>query len=486
MVLQFGTTLSRLEDQYRPRGSTNTALRSADTSDPDLDRISDMRKDRSLNEGLKTQSSQMHKTQSWCRRVCKTTGFSVCVACVIAANGIFIGCEANAIMTSEGSSLPNGIAWQLASLSFTLAFVVELAIRWVGHGSHFLWLGNEEFWWNLFDTVLIMLTVVEEVLRLAEVDIVAFGVLRLTRLLRVFRITRAFKLVRDFKELNIMVRGLVNCARPLFCACVLLFGLTYMMGILVSQLITEHAQSEAMRERNGQQRELDEESTKYIEDNFFGIWTIMYSLIEALGGGRDWGDIARLFWDVHWLLGLCLILYIFIGIFCILNLLTAVFLDAAQQVDTQTLVYAKADWVHESRKFFVKAMEGLPADQDDSFRRSSLKADGSETHHRISKSGFELLLDKAEIKAWLKDNGLDLFILNDQRREELFSIMDADGSGYLSVDEFVLALYELKGAASSMDLHRALHMIRSLQEQLHAISKRTPRIPMHSTTVQGA
>jgi hypothetical protein len=344
-----------------------------------------------------------------------------------------------------------------------VAFLAELAIRWVAQGSNFLWPRSEEFWWNLFDTLLILATVVEEVLRLAQIDVVTVGVLRITRLLRVFRITRTVKLVRDFKELNIMVRGLVNCARPLFCAGVLLLGLTYMMGILVSELITEHAQSETMRESDGRRIQLDEESTRYIEDNFYDLGIIMYSLLEALTGGRDWGDVARVFWDVHWMLGLCLILYIFIGFFCILNLLTAVFLDAAQHVDTQTLVYAKADWVYEARTFFQKVLADLP---DESLRRISLGSDGSETHARITKKGFFFLLDKAEIKAWLNKNGLDLFIVKDQRKEELFHIMDADGSGYLSVDELVLALYDLKGAASSMDLQRALHMIRSLQEQM--------------------
>eukprot|EP00959_Pyramimonas_sp_CCMP1952_P469015 9494221-Pyramimonas_sp.AAC.1 len=191
------------------------------------------------------------------------------------------------------------------------------------------------------DTLLILVTVAEEFLIYFSVDVITFGFLRLTRLLRVTRMMRAFRVVREFKELKIMVTGLVNCARPLFWAGVLLLGLTYMMGILIAQLITEYL-------RSIQDKELDEENLKainYIAQHFSNLWESMYSLFEALTGGRDWGDVAGPFRHIHWILVCCLILYIVVGVFCILNLLTAVFLEAANRIDdVQELVYKKKDW----------------------------------------------------------------------------------------------------------------------------------------------
>jgi hypothetical protein len=236
-----------------------------------------------------------------------------------------------------------------------------------------------------------------------------------------------------------------------------------MMAVLTAQLLTEYL-------RSVQDTDLDEENMhamKYIERHFSNLWESMYSLFEALTGGRDWGEIGRPFRQIHWILVFCLVLYIVVGIFCILNLLTAVFLEAAHRLDdVQELVYVKRDWVHATREFFLNAIEDVPVTK----ARSRGSTCSAEFKPRITRDDFVRLLSAKKNVKFLEENGVDLFFMGDGRLKELFSIMDEDNNGDLEVDEFVDSLYRLKGAARSLDLklehQRISHMINSLREGL--------------------
>jgi Ca2+-binding EF-hand superfamily protein len=263
---------------------------------------------------------------------------------------------------------------------------------------------------------------------------------------------RAFKVIRQFKELRMMITGLLNCSRPLLWASVLMACLTYMTAVFISQFLSEYLRSlqGAIPEEDG--------TIIYIRTYFPDMLVSMYTLFEALTGGRDWGEIAEPFRRIHWLLVVCLSIYIIIGVFCLLNLLTAVFLEAAHRLDdVQDLVYAKRDWVKEVKDFFFQAV-------------NEVEKDNLERVERITKNSFiKLLKSRRNVKV-LEENGVDLSFTDEHRLGEIFDIMDEDGNGSLDVDEFVQSLYLLKGPARALDLkldsHRASKMFESLQGNL--------------------
>ncbi|CAK0911576.1 unnamed protein product [Prorocentrum cordatum] len=466
MVQQQGGALARIEALFEPPSDASAP----GTPPPELETAMDGDSVETRDPfGMATLSASLtcrfHEDRSCraiCEGVCKSRSFVVCTACVIVANCVYLGFEANAIMTSPSLELPEHISWRLANLFFALAFLAELSVRFIASGANFLVARRRSVLWNWLDTLLILSAVAEEMLRYLSVDVITFGFLRLTRLLRVTRMMRAFRVVREFKELKIMVTGLVNCARPLFWAGVLLLGLTYMMGILIAQLITEYL-------RSIQDKELDEENLKainYIAQHFSNLWESMYSLFEALTGGRDWGDIAGPFRQIHWILVCCLVLYIVVGVFCILNLLTAVFFEAANRVDdVQELVYKKRDWVAETSEFFLNAIKNIPHTP-----HTSASLDSPDGSPRITEDAFIKLLSSQKNVKFLEEYGVDLFFRGRNGLRELFHIMDEDGSGTLDVNEFVACLYNLKGTATSLDLklenQKLSRLVRSLHEQL--------------------
>ncbi|CAK0889695.1 unnamed protein product [Prorocentrum cordatum] len=474
MVQQQGGALARIEALFEPPGEA-----SASWSPPELDTAVEgdyhppVIHASTFGMGVVTsprKANQGRSCRAICTKVCSSRGFVVCTACVILANSVYLGFEANEIMISPSCSLPESISWRIANGFFALAFLAELSVRFIADGTDFLVARHRDVLWNWFDTLLILITVVEEFLRYFSVDVITFGFLRLTRLLRVTRIMRAFRVVRDFKELKIMITGLLNCARPLFWAGVLLLLLTYMMGILLAQLLSEYL-------RSVKDEELDEENLKavnYVAKNFSNLGESMYSLFEALTGGRDWGDIAGPFRHIHWILVCCLIMYIVVGVFCILNLLTAVFLEAAHRIDdVQELVYKKRDWVAETSEFFLAAIKNIPhTPHTSSFLASS------DEHPRITEDAFIKLLSTQTNVKFLEENGVDLFFRGHNGLSELFHIMDEDGNGTLDVNEFVVCLYNLKGTATSLDLklenQKLSRLVRSLHEQLQSMQPITP------------
>ncbi|CAK0892518.1 unnamed protein product [Prorocentrum cordatum] len=108
-------------------------------------------------------------------------------------------------------------------------------------------------------------------------------------------------------------------------------------------------------------------------------------------GGRDWGDIAEPFMEIHWMLA-----------------------------------------------FFVKAA-------------GELSASHSLSDQKIRREDFITLMKSKTNVKFLEENGLDLCFAGTGWLEQLFNIMDEDGNGDLDVSEFVNNLYDLKGPARALE-----------------------------------
>jgi hypothetical protein len=229
--------------------------------------------------------------------------------------------------------------------------------------------------------------------------------------------------------------------------------LTYMTAVFISQIIADYR-------RAALDTDLETKRTiEFIDNNLSNLGECMYTLFEALTGGRDWGELAKPFRHIHWMLVMCLVLYILIGVFCLLNLLTAVFLEAAQRMDDVTEhIYAKQDWTHGIKCFFISAVEDMS------------KSNGDLSPKRITRASFIKLMRSRTTAKFLEDNGVDLCFTDESRVGELFDIMDEDGNGEVDVDEFVKNLYNLKGPARALDLKlehkKTVSLIRSLQTRL--------------------
>jgi Ca2+-binding EF-hand superfamily protein len=397
-----------------------------------------------------------NKLQRRAQRLISRRRFVVATSAVIFASCITIGLEVNETMRDPAAR--GHLGFRVTNLFFIVVFVSELALRWVAEGCFFLSPKNLDFTWNAFDVLLVALSIFEEFLWAFSIKFMTFLFLRLARLLRLMRMLRAFKFIRELKELRIMVGGLMNCVKPLFWASVLIVSLTYMSAILICQILQEH--SEDIEESGQKQAGPGTVNLQaFVEDNFPNLPWAMYTILEALLGGKDWGDIAHPFMEINYVLLFVLVGYILVGVFCLLNLVTAVFLEAATRIDdVRELVYAKKDWMATVHEFFTRSIDELEE-----------KEDGlDEQRGRLTKDKFSYLMAQKETVKFLEENGVDLCFEHNSRYEELFDLMDEDVSGAIDVHEFIASLYHLKGAARALDVQlehqRTVKMLAELQD----------------------
>jgi hypothetical protein len=80
---------------------------------------------------------------------------------------------------------------------------------------------------------------------------------------------------------------------------------------------------------------------------------------------------------------------------------------------------------------------------------------------RRTQAEFEVALEMEEVKQLLQD--LDISVCTCER---LFEILDADGNGYLTLNEFADGLMKLRGVSDKGDVVSCMLMLRSMQHHM--------------------
>lgn len=83
---------------------------------------------------------------------------------------------------------------------------------------------------------------------------------------------------------------------------------------------------------------------------------------------------------------------------------------------------------------------------------------------RVDQSTFEEALDQEEVQALLED--LDVSC---STRDNIFEILDADGNGYLALNELAEGIMRLRGAPDKGDLVSSALMVRCLQKNMRRL-----------------
>merc|ERR1719343_836605 len=68
---------------------------------------------------------------------------------------------------------------------------------------------------------------------------------------------------------------------------------------------------------------------KFVKDNYPSLHYSVYTLFKTVSGGANWGDLSDPLLDVNVLLVLTFPIFISVTVFCVLNIVTAAFVDAA-------------------------------------------------------------------------------------------------------------------------------------------------------------
>lgn len=347
-------------------------------------------------------------------------------------NSVFVGIkvQTNLHMARMGLSQP---VWLLCfDLAFAVAFVAELLIRIFVHGK--LIVAKEERAWTLFDIVLIITNVMEYAIETLDISFI-----RALRIVRVTRILRLLRGVTFVHELRLVVASIMTSLTSLVWASVFVTLVLYMVSIFIATDVTAYIQN-----------------TKDVDQLLLHLYgsipDCMLSLFMGISGGNDWAYFMIPLQNVsYYFYTYFFVIYVFITVFGIMNVLTAIFCDAAsrvQEVDRDLVI------------------EDQMAQADSVARELRLLFNDCSINTGLDLRALEAQLANPAVVELLK-----FMELHVEDASGLFKLLDVSGNGVVDVEEFVIGMMRLKGPARSIDMAMLLREHTKLTARVGALTR---------------
>jgi len=306
---------------------------------------------------------------------------------------------------------------------FCVLFASEWIMRVMVHrGSFFVMKG---WYWNIVDTVIVTFQVVDQIITLFFFQGNKRGILAAMRMIRLVRIIRLMRLLYLVKELKVLVNSVMKSAQSLCWALLLLVMMVFSFSVLLSQL--------ALNAKTGQ----DDPAVVNDIDYWFGnLARTALTLVEAIMGGVSWDEPAMiLFNHVHGGSTCLFVFFVAFGLFVLLNVVTAVFVDKAMKTATEEADFNMAMGI---------CSIFLEIEDDD-----------------ITWEVFADKLETQELKDYFKLINVDI-----SEARGLFELIDVDGSGSVDGNEIVEGCLRLRGPARALDLSLLMKMQERMNEKI--------------------
>lgn len=315
-------------------------------------------------------------------------------------------------------------SWQTwVDLSFAAIFSFEILIRMVAEELSF-WIGPE--WkWNVFDFIMVLSMVADAALVLAGLDI---SYIRLLRIVRALRSIRIIRVLRFFRELRVMLLSIMNSIAPLLWAVLFLFLIISVFSVVFLQGVTGFLED---HDRASSSNAL---VVQDVREYYSSYPMTFFSLFMAITGGEDWWNFVKPLLDISPVYGVVFVLYISLMVLGTLNIITGIFVESATELSrmdrdlvTQSEQERTAAYMKELQKIFYE-----------------LDTNRSGT---ICLQEFEEFVKRDAVRAHFSVLELDV-----SKAEQVFRLLDTDGSNEIQIDEFVVGCMRLKGLAKGIDM----------------------------------
>jgi len=372
------------------------------------------------------------------KAIVDTTAFNLCGGLVIFANAITVGLETDAValQVSEGKVIQLDPIWQIVETVFCIVFLLELLLRLYYHRLNYF-LNVHTFLWNWVDFIIVVASSIDTLV-LSPLGVGGAGKLvSLMRFIRMLRLARLVRLLKLFKELWLMVSGIMQSLKTLGWISVVAFVFSYAWAIYATKAIGfDDATWDGyfMTSRGWDH-----------EEYFGSVWKSTFTMVQLLTLTGWSEEVVR-----HIEKGQPMLLIFFIFFVCVSSLgLLSIMVGVVVE---NTLTTARRDQ--------AKAVDQKDKDRKVVFAQLQevfevADVDGSGT---LTIEEVEEAIGKSEIYNKLK---MIDFPVDDPNM--IFSLLDYDDSGELTIDEFITGCIRMKGAAKSKDLLVAQVAIDSMK-----------------------
>jgi len=371
-------------------------------------------------------------------RIVLHKGFDWFSFLIIVVNSLFIGYTLELRIRYLWQK--DTLLMQGADLSFQCWYVIEVALKLYVHRV-FFFLGKDRRW-NMFDLFLVLASVYDQIAMFIARGAVMFtednkgnedGGGNNILLMRMLRVLRMARILRMLRVMRFF-RELRLMLFSIVGSMRSLFWCFVLLALIiyVAALIFVQASISAL---------MDDEavdSHDAIRLHWGSVVTSMETLFQSTTGGLDWGDAAGVFKTIPTALSdmyyYLFMLYIGFTYFAVLNILTGIFVDNAIKHSSDDREHVVMEHLLKEQNF-VKGMKDVFHQMD---------SDGSGA---ITLQEFMSEIDNPKIIRYLE--ALELSI---QDAELFFRMLAEVAGGEVDVDTFVDGCIRVKGLAKGVDL----------------------------------
>jgi Ca2+-binding EF-hand superfamily protein len=272
-------------------------------------------------------------------------------------------------------------------------------------------------------------------------------------MLRIVRIVRVLRTGQDWAVitcLKAMIHGLAHSTHSFGAALVLLGGAMYIFALVFMTGTLQYIKT--LQPADMEIQSIKDEVT--LMSTYFGnISNTLWSLNLALAAGEDWNVMAESLMPAGVAYKVSFLAYILLILLGLMNILNGIFVSAAMQssaMDKQLMI----ERMMRSRDVIAAEMVRLFVEAD---------ADGSGT---ISWEEFRTFMEDEKMQAYMLALEIDM-----SSAHKVFHLLDKDGSGELSIDDFVNGCIKLRGSAKMVDIATLeANTKKMLKQILHGIA----------------
>jgi len=303
--------------------------------------------------------------------------------------------------------------------------------------------------WNNVDFIIVFSDVVLLVL---DVILAKMPKLTVLRLVRLVRLARAFKAATMFKELAMILRGFVRAFAAIFWGIILILLLLTVWSILAVQIIHPINLDVASKTPGPY------DGCIRCKDAFSSVFASLVTFFQTVVAGDSWGTVAVPIIEHEPISGIFFLCVLVSVSLAIMNLILAVIVDSSQDsksdIQEEQLIEQQQEY-EEARKTFLELCSDLDADGNGTLTKDEI-VQGIQHPH------FGKVMKAAKLCHEDVDN--------------LFDVLDFDGSGAVNYNEFVDFFSKFRAADLSLLVLEITRLQRMVMQHLQVNPiKKTPR-----------